>query len=475
MSPDAASPPPAIPRALVEPARGRSWAWLLPLAAAAFAGFLGLEAWVGRGELITVTAREGHGIKASDTLRYRGIQVGSIEGAHLAEDLSSVVLTVRLAPRAEAIARAQSRFWLVRPELSLSGVQGLETIVGARYLAVLPGPADGEHRDAFVALEQPPISEAIDPGGLRLTLAAPSRFHLAPGAPLSYRQIQIGTVLAVALAGDARSVEIEAYVRSDYVHLVRRDSRFWEVGGLELGLDFSQGFRLEVGSLRSLVVGGIAMATPDQPGPPVEDGERFALYGEPQAEWLEWSPSLPVGSAPPRGGPAAPAMARAQLVWRAGRLLARRQVRIGWLLPVAAGWIGPADLLSPVAGARDGGAVLEVGGQVIPLTAAPERAGGGLALHPDAGPPGAWPAERVRFEGALEDCIVVGDPSVPPLALSAQRAEPGADGWRLDPSAGFDEGWHGAAVVARSDGKLRGILLLDADGARVARPARAWW
>ena len=32
-----------------------------------------------------------------------------------------------------------SRFWIVRPQVSLSRVAGLETVVGARYIGALPG------------------------------------------------------------------------------------------------------------------------------------------------------------------------------------------------------------------------------------------------------------------------------------------------------------------------------------------------
>ena len=41
--------------------------------------------------------------------------------------------------------------------------------------------------------------------------------------------------------------------------------------------------------------------------------------------------------------------------------------------------------------------------------------------------------------------------------------------WPLDPALPFDPAWHGAAVVAESDGALLGLLLVDEDGTRLAR------
>jgi len=45
------------------------------------------------------------------------------------------------------------------------------------------------------------------------------------------------------------------------------------------------------------VAGGIAFATPDDAAGPVKDGALFLLHEEPQPEWLDWLPKIPI--APP--------------------------------------------------------------------------------------------------------------------------------------------------------------------------------
>ncbi|MDA1265071.1 MAG: hypothetical protein O2816_08330, partial [Planctomycetota bacterium] len=54
-----------------------------------------------------------------------------------------------------------------------------------------------------------------------------------------------------------------------------------------------------------------------------------------------------------------------------------------------------------------------------------------------------------------------------PRALSAARLRSGESSWRVDSAVAFAEGWNGAAVVDRSSGALLGLLLVQADGARV--------
>jgi len=79
---------------------------------------------------------------------------------------------------------------------------------------------------------------------------------------------------------------------------VRVGSRFWLVGGVDVNLGLFRGLEVNVESLRALVAGGIAFATPDDPGgPAVKDGTLFLLHERPQIEWLDWLPRIPVPAA----------------------------------------------------------------------------------------------------------------------------------------------------------------------------------
>jgi hypothetical protein len=52
--------------------------------------------------------------------------------------------------------------------------------------------------------------------------------------------------------------------------------------------------------------------------------------------------------------------------------------------------------------------------------------------------------------------------SLAPGGLDAQD-----DGWHIDRALPLDARWHGAPVLAREDGRLIGIVLVEAEGARV--------
>ena len=463
--------PGSPPQATLAPRAERPWAWLLPVLALALAAWLGRDAWLARGKRITVQASEGHGIRAGDALVHRGIPVGAIEDVRLAADLEGVVLEVRLERSAADLARAGSRFWIVRPELSLQGVRGLETLVGARHLAVLPGPADGAPRSRFVALDDPPVEERIEVGGLELVLQSDRRGGLGPGAPILYRQLRIGTVLSVGLASDATRIEARAYVRPAFAGLVREDSRFFRAGGLELRAGLVGGLEVGFDSLAALLSSAVGLATPDEPGAPVTTGHRFELAERADEEWLGWGPALAVGSDLLPPGAPLPHPVRARLRWKEGRLIATGEARQGWVLAVAGGVVGPRDLLESPAGAREGSAALELGGEVVTLSGPPELLGGGvarLALEPAELPARPWPTELLRGLAEPEDLVVVGDAGSPPLPVAASRLSADGPRWRIDAAVPIDAAWHGAVAVSRRDGSVVGLVVHDEGELHVA-------
>lgn len=462
------------PTAAVKKQRRR---WVLPLfivgAAALMAGFLISSHLVKRGLLVTLTMSNGYGIKAGNTVRCRGIEVGTVESVRIADALDGIELEVRLAPTAKALARAGTLWWVVRPRVGLTGVAGLETLAGPRYIEVTPGTGPRQRR--FVMLEEPPPVTWVDPAGLEITLNSPLRGSLAVGAPVVYRQHRIGTVLSVELARDATSSEVRAYIEPEYVALVRDNSRFWEVSGLSFHFGLTS-FRIELESLQSFLDGGVAMATPDVPGETVATGHRFALQGRAEDEWLAWRPPLAVGATDLPGDATVPRQLRGTVSWKT-KWLRRTGKRSAWLLPTATGLWGPRELLAP----EQPEAELSLNGETIALTSSNVHVHGKVALLDVAqlgntssvgtdAATAVLAADRMRVLGDPEECVVFLGPGVSPIKLDPGKLVARRNRWEIDAAIPFSSDLHqGAVVVASADGKVVGMLIVE-DGAALVVP-----
>jgi paraquat-inducible protein B len=281
--------PADLPKAKLTERKGISVTWVVPLIAAAVAGWLVYKNVIQGGPTITILFTDGKGLQASQTvIRYRGVRVGDVRALRLTEDQRHVEVKARLDKSAASLAREGSQFWVVRPEISVGMVRGLETIVPGPHIQVQAG--SGKEQRKFMGLDKAPTA-AREEGGIDLVLLAPELGSLIAGAPVSYRGMEVGSVQDCVLGEDARTVNIQIHIGRRFAPLVREGTKFWSVGGINLDLSLF-GAKLKAPTLKSLAIGAVAFATPDPPGPPAVKGMVFRLYDKPKDEWLAWLPEI---------------------------------------------------------------------------------------------------------------------------------------------------------------------------------------
>jgi len=249
-----------------------------------------------RGTSIEIRLHRGDGLVAGTPIRYKGLEVGEVDSVTLSDDLGHVELRARITAAESRIARAGTKFWVVRPELGLMRTANLDTLVSGPYLEVAPGKPGAAAQAHFVGQEREPQKAGE---GFPLVLSAARLGSIKPGNAVTYREVKVGEVTGYELGQTADRVLIRVLIEPRYAALVHTGSRFWETSGF--GVDFSlfKGASVRTDSLESLIEGGVAFATPDgeQMGRRALPGQTFALFKEPQEEWFGWAPKIELGRA----------------------------------------------------------------------------------------------------------------------------------------------------------------------------------
>jgi hypothetical protein len=329
---------------------------------------------------------------------------------------------------------------------------------------VLPG--GGEPQSDFVGLEAPPVLETVEPGGLELLLKAPRLAGLSPGAPVTFRQVRIGSVLRVRLASDASTVEVDVYIRPTYARLVCDNSKFWNTSGVRGSAHWRSGISLAVESAESLLTGGIAMATESPAGKEARSGARFPLLPEAPKGWEEWKPPLKLTDARLREGAIAPKPVVATLQYRTpGRVYGHWSgTGRGLVVPTGRDLLGPSDLLTVPAKSK-GELRLAMQPEVIrtvePADTGPASNRPTIRWLVGALEQASGAAPGLRVPSEPEECLLVGNPDQEYRSVSVGRLKQKDNRWEVDPELFSDTGpevWHGAAVVGK-DGKVIGLLL----------------
>jgi paraquat-inducible protein B len=252
--------------------------WLIPAVALLTGIWMLYDHYTNKGLKITIEFKNGEGITAGKTaLKYAGIQIGMVQKVGLTNDFSSVSVEAVLDKEFSHFAKKDSLFWLVKPRLEVGAISGIETIFTGQYIAVRPG--DGPKSYSFKALDQPPPSSENAPG-LHLLVKAKTLGGIVSGSPVSYKKIKVGKVESHHLSENGESILIKILISPKYKKLVTKDTRFWNVSGVEVSGDLS-GIKIKADSLPAVLDGGIAFDTPengDKKSLPAVNNDEFILY-----------------------------------------------------------------------------------------------------------------------------------------------------------------------------------------------------
>jgi paraquat-inducible protein B len=256
-----------------------SLVWIVPVIAALIGGWLIYKTLSEKGPEVIITFKTAEGLEAGKTkIKYKDVEVGQVTEISLTDDLTRVAVKAQFVKGADPYLTENTRFWVVRARVAAYGVSGLGTLFSGAYIDTDPG-IPGKHALKFEGLEEPPIVNTVDPGRI-FTLKADRKGSIEVGAPVYYRQITVGKVIAFNLASDGKTIFFKVFITAPYHQYVHENSRFWNASGFDMKLD-SQGISIQTESFVSMMVGGIAfdiLSNYESPGPQAPAESTFILY-----------------------------------------------------------------------------------------------------------------------------------------------------------------------------------------------------
>ncbi|EXF43074.1 PqiB family protein [Pseudomonas sp. BAY1663] len=128
-----------LPQANTRPASNWSAIWILPLVALLIGAWLAWQAYNERGIHIEVVFDTAEGIEIGKTsVLHKGMTIGVVRDLRLEEDdrRQVVIADIEMNKDVEGYLRSGTRFWLVKPSVTLAGITGLETLVSGNYIGI---------------------------------------------------------------------------------------------------------------------------------------------------------------------------------------------------------------------------------------------------------------------------------------------------------------------------------------------------
>ncbi|MDN3715630.1 PqiB family protein [Vibrio breoganii] len=240
------------------------------------------------GKIIRINASDNASVTKGTKIKYQGVDVGEVTLVSPLFEKAGVEMLARIYPQfVSKIAVKGTKLWLVSPEISLSGVKNLASAI-IPSIEVKPG-TDSAKKNHFTLLKKAPLED-----GVTFFLQTEVKGSVSKNTPILYREMEVGYVNDVQLGELADRVIITIKVDKDYAYLVRQNSLFWNVSGLDVSIGLS-GANVKAGTVDSLLRGGIAFTTPEEQNLlPMAKAERsFYLYKKAEPAWLEWRTAIP--------------------------------------------------------------------------------------------------------------------------------------------------------------------------------------
>jgi len=277
------TPPPEtqeeyVAEANVSGRRGISVIWLVPLVALAVGAWLIYKAYTEKGPTITISFEEANGVVAGKTLvRYRDVEIGKVTKVGISEDLNRVTITAELDKDAERMLGENARFWVAQPEISVTGVRDLQTLLSGPYIGLDPD-TEGASRYEFKGLDRQPLINE-DQKGRYFNLKSPTSASLHRGAPVVFRGFSVGQIVGFNLVDDDSDVDVRVFIQSPHDERITENTRFWNVSGVDFEMS-ADGIKVNSKSMATILIGGITFGVPPaaKRGAPATEKTVLRLY-----------------------------------------------------------------------------------------------------------------------------------------------------------------------------------------------------
>ncbi len=203
-------------------------------------------------------------------LRYLGVPAGVVTDVKSSKDKIEAV--VRFFEGFDFLRRKGSQFAIVRPEISLQGVHGLEALVSGVYFICVAGSGDGYAGNFTVTTTTTP--ELLEDTGFEIYLLSEAT-PIDVGAQVLYNETPVGEITQKNLSPDGRQIRLTARINESHRNLVRKNSVFWNASSVEARVGF---LKIQIKAPSVVAPSGrVSFYTPGTGGTAVKEGSEFDL------------------------------------------------------------------------------------------------------------------------------------------------------------------------------------------------------
>ena len=225
--------------------------------------------------MITVAIEDANGLVEGKTqVFFKGLPVGLLKGFDVSPDLKHIDARIEMLKQSRDKLTKDCLFWVVRPEISMNRITGLDTLVKGSYFEVQPGSSTQLSSDFTALTSPPPISRRVP--GLHLTLNTEHAVSLESGSPVYFKKNEVGEIISSLLA-DTGDIETKILIYPQYIKHVNSSTRFHVSSGIHFKANLPK-ISVQIDPIKSVLLGGVSFFTPEDNLKEENTKNVFQLY-----------------------------------------------------------------------------------------------------------------------------------------------------------------------------------------------------
>jgi len=250
--------------------------WMIPLLALIVGGWLLYSYYSKVGPLITITFKSSGGLEPKvSAIKFRDVKVGIVEKVKILKKSDGVKVYVRVHKDIEPFLNNSTKFWIVKPEIGLGKIKGLDALVSGSYIQMHAKIGD-ELKKKYKGYDDTPNNlEKMD--GNIYELISSNSYDLRAGSIVYYKGAVAGSIKSVSVTKNGKNVRIYIFIKKNYTPFINSSTKFYNTKNFSVSMA-DYGVDVNVGSLSQILFGGVGFYTKELLKKDDKRVKNFYLY-----------------------------------------------------------------------------------------------------------------------------------------------------------------------------------------------------
>ena len=235
-------------------------AWLAPIIAILVSANMLYENFKDLGQSVILNCQDISPLdERKSRIRFKGLEIGKISSLALDEsNISNFKVKIHIYKQFTHLLKEGSRFWIVEPKISLSGISDARNVVMGNYIHFEPPRTQNidllKAKWIFTLHLNAPEEE-----GRTIKLIA-KRSHLGVGSDIVYKGVEVGEVVTTRLQN--KEVEHEVLLYKPYLYLFNAKTEFYQKSAIKFKASLEE-LSVDISSINEILSAQISFVSHD--------------------------------------------------------------------------------------------------------------------------------------------------------------------------------------------------------------------